>query len=70
MTIMYCGSIGNIYFYSTFDRNKNQVTLSSYTIHNGEADCKETAMRFDPQWRGAEHPNPILNDSFHNRRYI
>jgi hypothetical protein len=69
ITIMYCGDVAKIDFYSSFKRNKNQMTLS-YTIHNGEADCEETAMRYDPEWREAVDPNPNPNDSFHNKRHI
>jgi hypothetical protein len=31
------------------------MTLS-YTINNGEADCEETAMHFDTEWREAVDP--------------
>jgi hypothetical protein len=54
--IMYCGDVGKIDIYSSFERNRNQMSMA-YTIHNGDADCVETAMRFDPEWHEAVDPN-------------
>lgn len=50
ITIMCCVDAAKIDFYTSFEKGKNQIFMS-YTIHNGEADYDDAAMRFDPEWR-------------------